>query len=669
MEKWYCRLRVSVTWGMRAFGIAGALLVLALAAPALAQTTRYVAPGGTDGANTCDDSFSPCATLQHAIEQSAAGDVVSLAAGTFMSTMAVVDRNLTIQGQDAASTIISADWKGTVITVQAGVTATIEKLTITRGEADYGGGILNNGTVTVNEVILTRNMSWELGGSIMNYGTMTVLRSRIEDNFATGAGGGISSNGFLMVIESEIIGNSAGAGAGEGDGAGIDNSGTLEILRSTIIVNENGGLSTSGNTVITHSTIVGNYGHRAAGISARGKVEILYSSIIGNRGRGGALRGGPFYVSGSILYGNSGELAEWCYEYATTIVSRGYNVIQKIPKGCSYSGATSTDIVGVDPLLGSLAYNGGPTLNALPDEASPAIDLVPLGVHGCGTTDTDQRGMLRGQDGDLNGTGACDAGSVEIEPPAAPACPATLHIDAFDADQGVSDTQEWVRITHDEAAPFDFAGCHLAAILGKTDRSTFTVPLAGVVPPGEALLVGNAAVPGVDVVIPDNTLHDRSSGIYVLSAPMPPGARPYQWAHRIRAGVTYYDEANWYSQYPAPAGAKQAAGVEVLLEGLTAVASEAAAAGEVPAAYALEAAYPNPFNPATTIRFDLPEAVAVELVVFDVLGREVARLVDGPLGAGRHLVRFEASGLPSGVYLYRLQAGAFTQTRSMMLAK
>lgn len=89
----------------------------------------------------------------------------------------------------------------------------------------------------------------------------------------------------------------------------------------------------------------------------------------------------------------------------------------------------------------------------------------------------------------------------------------------------------------------------------------------------------------------------------------------------------------------------------------------------LPEAYALGAAHPNPFNPQTTISFELPEAGSVSFAVYDVTGREVARLVDGRLAAGYHDVRWDATGLPSGVYFYRLTAGPFRQTRRVVLVK
>ena len=83
----------------------------------------------------------------------------------------------------------------------------------------------------------------------------------------------------------------------------------------------------------------------------------------------------------------------------------------------------------------------------------------------------------------------------------------------------------------------------------------------------------------------------------------------------------------------------------------------------------LEQNYPNPFNPATEIRFSLPAAEHVTLTVFDVLGREVAVLVNTELASGSHNVTFDASGLASGIYLYRLETAGQQLTRKMMLVK
>jgi hypothetical protein len=79
--------------------------------------------------------------------------------------------------------------------------------------------------------------------------------------------------------------------------------------------------------------------------------------------------------------------------------------------------------------------------------------------------------------------------------------------------------------------------------------------------------------------------------------------------------------------------------------------------------------YPNPFNPSTAISFALPKASTVELKIFNLLGQEVATLLNEEKTSGIYQVEFDASTLPSGVYFYRLQAGDFVQTKKMILLR
>ncbi|MEQ8523331.1 T9SS type A sorting domain-containing protein [Gracilimonas sp.] len=90
---------------------------------------------------------------------------------------------------------------------------------------------------------------------------------------------------------------------------------------------------------------------------------------------------------------------------------------------------------------------------------------------------------------------------------------------------------------------------------------------------------------------------------------------------------------------------------------------------EIATAFSLHQNYPNPFNPSTKISFALPQATEVKLQVFDMLGRNVATLVNGRKAAGTHAVNFDAGNLSSGTYIYRIEAGNFTQTRKLMLIK
>jgi hypothetical protein len=89
----------------------------------------------------------------------------------------------------------------------------------------------------------------------------------------------------------------------------------------------------------------------------------------------------------------------------------------------------------------------------------------------------------------------------------------------------------------------------------------------------------------------------------------------------------------------------------------------------VPGGFRLEQNYPNPFNPSTKIEFALPRTEDVRLTVYDVLGREVAVLVNEEKPAGSYRVTFDARGIPSGTYFYTLKSGAFTVTKSMVVLK
>jgi hypothetical protein len=89
----------------------------------------------------------------------------------------------------------------------------------------------------------------------------------------------------------------------------------------------------------------------------------------------------------------------------------------------------------------------------------------------------------------------------------------------------------------------------------------------------------------------------------------------------------------------------------------------------VPSAFELEQNYPNPFNPGTTIKYIPPERAFVEIKVLDVLGREVATLVKQERSSGEHRVKWDASGVASGVYFYRLMVEGFVTTRKMLVLK
>jgi hypothetical protein len=88
-----------------------------------------------------------------------------------------------------------------------------------------------------------------------------------------------------------------------------------------------------------------------------------------------------------------------------------------------------------------------------------------------------------------------------------------------------------------------------------------------------------------------------------------------------------------------------------------------------PLNFRLSANYPNPFNPETRISYSVPRAGSVSLAIYDVLGREVARLVNENKQPGDYSVSWNANGVPSGVYFYRLVAGEYVATKKMVLMR
>jgi hypothetical protein len=140
----------------------------------------------------------------------------------------------------------------------------------------------------------------------------------------------------------------------------------------------------------------------------------------------------------------------------------------------------------------------------------------------------------------------------------------------------------------------------------------------------------------------------------------------------VHAGIAGFPlgDLNWFPTQKAPWLAQrdaEYASIESALQAghLTAVKD----VGALPAEFALGQNYPNPFNPSTTITFSLSHPAHASLVVFDLLGREVATLVNGYTTSGTHEVQFNATHLASGVYSYMLTTGNFTEVKKMILVK
>jgi hypothetical protein len=89
----------------------------------------------------------------------------------------------------------------------------------------------------------------------------------------------------------------------------------------------------------------------------------------------------------------------------------------------------------------------------------------------------------------------------------------------------------------------------------------------------------------------------------------------------------------------------------------------------IPPKFSLEQNFPNPFNPATQIRFSIPELNTVTLIIYDLIGRKIETLINEEFQPGEYTVGFDAANLPSGMYIYRITAGSYVAQKRMILVK
>ena len=323
-------------------------------------------------------------SLRQAIADAPPGDTIDFAiTGTIILTNGelVITNNLTISGPGATNLTVSGNNSSRVFDLSGTGSATVSGLTITKGNADQGGGIRNWGpTLILSNCTVTANGASYAGGIYNVGGVLTILGSTISSNYVTalpGPGGGIRNwLGTLNVVDSAILSNSGGDGAG-----GIDSTGYLGLTNCTVSGNsanhpdpgDGGGISVQGTGVIVSSTICSNQAIVGGGISiygVNGQLTIMNSVVAGNHDH---------------------SLVPDVYAPASrgSLVSLDYNLIGNT-NGATITGVTTHNIYGKDPLLGPLADSGGPTPTHALLPGSPAID------HGSsGGLTTDQRGQPR----------------------------------------------------------------------------------------------------------------------------------------------------------------------------------------------------------------------------------------------------------------------------------
>jgi hypothetical protein len=361
-------------------------------------------------------------SLRQAIFDTSAGDTVDFQAGlsgtiTLTTGELDIDKDLTIAGPGLTAITVSGDHASRVFNITAG-TVCISGLTIADGQiSGRGGGIENAGTLTLSDSTLSANSAAtfiyppQYGGAIDNSGTLTVINCTLTGNHVSSEfstfGGGIFNLGTLTLRDSTLSGNSASSGdSGSAVGGGIANVGTLSVINCTLSDNS------------TSSVFFGGGG---AGIcNSSGTLTLSNSTLSGNRAssQSRAAGGGILNLLGMVMIGNTivaHNTATSSADAAGDLSSQGYNLIGD---GTGSSGYVGTDLVGtanmpVDPMLGPLQNNGGPTATMALLPGSPALnagDPAQLGV-------ADQRGVVRNGGVNIGAYQASARAFVLVAPP------------------------------------------------------------------------------------------------------------------------------------------------------------------------------------------------------------------------------------------------------------
>ena len=509
------------------------------------------------------------------------------------------------------------------------------------------------------------------GGGVAVYttGTLYIENCLILDNksFVGGSGITIGSETTLFMKNSAVCNNTTTGNAVYG-GGGIYNAGKLNMYNCTVSGNSHptrgGGIYVWGFLNMSNCTVSDNYANNCGGIFDTSAA--LVDSVI--------------ILSNSIVAGNTSNTSS--KDVYGRIYSRGYNLIQNKAAATIFGDETG-NIYNQDPLLSSLQNYSSTAMAHSLLAGSPAIDngnnLTCLPI--------DQRGIGRPQDGNEDGNNVADIGSIE------------MMVDN-DSD-GISDTEEKGPNGNDptydgnnDGTP-DWNQSNVTSFWNYNDEHYLTLA----VPSGYILI----DVRAIDNPSPGNAPNlDFPVGFFSFIIDLqgmtgPVVVRMYLPQGAVITDYYKYGQTpvlplpHWYQfMYDSQTGAEiiqpnivdlhfidgERGDNDITVNGYIVepggpVGSVSDVDDEItlPFTFKLEQNYPNPFNPSTLISWQSPVGSHQVLKVFDVLGNEVATLVDEYKPAGMHNVQFTINNLASGVYFYQLKAGGIVQTKKMILLR
>ena len=386
------------------------------------------APNCSSGTGTAGD---PVCTVNAAVGLAAPGDTIHIAPGTYLEHVTLGSDMELVGTEGADVTILDGGGSGgSVVVVGAAATVVVDGVTVTGGRSLAGGGILVGGDLTLRNSMVTDNVVTggnPRGGGLATFGglaSLTIENSTISNNvgeaiyYEVGNGGGVSViDAELVIRDSTITGNSVTTTnldypENHSFGGGIALRRSTLVMSDSVVSNnevhgEGGGIRSLASTFdITNSTISGNLSWQGSAIFSlsigppQGTSSLKNVTIAHNRfiplfmaGWPSVRSSGSLEIESSIIAANHMSLGGFDIN-AGSYTSLGHNLIGRIQGSIPSPGPT--DLIGnsanpIDPVLGPLQDNGGPTFTHALLPGSPAIDSGnPLSFE-----PVDQRGVLR----------------------------------------------------------------------------------------------------------------------------------------------------------------------------------------------------------------------------------------------------------------------------------
>lgn len=404
------RTRVRRAWAVAialAIGLPAGMYLNGAAAYAstLTVTTTADLPGTTCG--------SPCSLRQAIGAANAAGGsntitfavtgVFALTTGNELHVSGAPQQNLTIRGDGPAKTVIDGGGTTRVMAIDAGAAVTVSGLTIRNGSADFGGGVLNLGSLSISNSVVTGNHANIAGGGIRNGGasaTATLTNTTIAGNRAGVVGGGIANSGGTLTVTGSVI--SGNASNGTGGGGGIATLGPTVVSRTLVTgntaVDHGGGIAVGANhttvsdSVVSNNAVTGtNVGNDGGGITNYATLTVSKTAVTGNRAAhdGGGIAnefGATATVTDSLLSRNSASRGGGLTNEFTSDLSTPSTIT--LTRSQVVGNRAEVEGGGIFNPSGSVTLNMSAVAGNTPDNCHPQaawrVAAVELGVSRSG---------------------------------------------------------------------------------------------------------------------------------------------------------------------------------------------------------------------------------------------------------------------------------------------